>query len=103
MTAANQNSFAFEPPPAEKVDHARVRQMRAFAAATRLKSKPTQCDRIFEVLRDANGEWVPLPKILALGIAQYNARIFQLRAAGHNIENRTEEVDGETHSWYRLL
>jgi hypothetical protein len=102
MTAANQNSLPFDPPPTERVDQARVRQWGDARRAT-LQRRPTQCERILEVLRDANGEWVPLPKILALGIAQYNARIFQLRAAGHDIENRTEEVDGETHSWYRLL
>lgn len=55
------------------------------------------------MLRSAHGAWVPLPEILALGIAQYNARIWELRKRGLNIENRTEIVDGVRHSWFRLI
>jgi hypothetical protein len=54
-------------------------------------------------LIDACGGWVPLPDILALGIALYNARIFELRRLGFFIENRTEEIDGVRHSWFRLV
>lgn len=67
-------------------------------------NRKTQRDRILRVLGDARGEWMPLPDILALGIAQYNARIFELRRLGIAIENRTE-TDTETgarHSWFRL-
>mgnify|MGYP001566854847 CR=1 len=74
-----------------------------FPRRTNLKSKPSQCDRILAFLDGHRGDWVPLPWILALGIAQYNARIFSLRKAGYIIENRTEEIDGVTHSFYRLL
>lgn len=63
--------------------------------------RPTQRERILSLL--AGGEWIPLPKILALNIAQFGARILELRRDGHNIENRVEEVNGETHSWYRLI
>jgi hypothetical protein len=62
-----------------------------------------QSERILAVLRSANGAWVPLPEILALGVAQYNARIFELRRHGLTIENRTETVDGVRHSWFRLV
>jgi hypothetical protein len=58
-----------------------------------------QRERILELLRSHDGAWVPLPEILALHIAQYAARIFELRRAGYQIENRQE---GE-HSWFRLL
>ena len=62
-----------------------------------------QQSQILALLRAAHGGWVPLPKILALGIAQYNARIFSLRRAGFDIQNRIEEVDGVRHSWFRLV
>jgi hypothetical protein len=36
--------------------------------------------------------------------AQYNARIFELRRRGFNIENRVEmRDDGSRHSWFRLI
>lgn len=67
-------------------------------------NRKTQRARILRPLIDARGDWVPLPEILALGIAQYNARIFELRRMGFAIENRTETdpETGERHSWFRL-
>ena len=62
-----------------------------------------QSARILEVLRAACGSWVPLPEILALGIAQYSARILELRRLGFNIENKTEWANGARHSWFRLV
>jgi hypothetical protein len=36
--------------------------------------------------------------------AQYNARILELRRAGFNIPKpRIETVNGQKHTWYRLL
>ena len=66
-------------------------------------SRKTQRARILRILIDAHGAWVPLPEVLALGIAQYNSRILELRRAGFNIENRIEGVDGTRHSWFQLL
>lgn len=67
-------------------------------------NRETQRTRILHVLVDAGGEWVPLPSILALGVAQYNARIFELRRLGFKIENRSEtDIEtGARHSWFRL-
>lgn len=62
----------------------------------------TQRDRILQLLRDANGDWVSLPAILSLGCAQYSVRIFELRRQGHAIQNRTKVIDGRRHSWFRL-
>jgi hypothetical protein len=63
----------------------------------------TQTAQIVDLLRSRNGEWVPLPEILALGIAQYNARIYTGRhELGLRIENRTQVIDGVRHSWFRL-
>ena len=62
----------------------------------------TQRERIRDLLLSANEAWVPLPEIMQCA-AQYNTRILELRRSGLTIENRTEEVSGVKHSWYRLL
>jgi hypothetical protein len=63
----------------------------------------TQRDRILSVLIQARGTWVPLTEILPIA-AQYGARIFELRKKlNFNIENRTQEVNGVRHSWFRLV
>ena len=65
-------------------------------------SSSTQRERIFNLLICAQGDWVPLLEIAACA-AQYNARIFELRRFGFRIENRTKEIDGARHSWFRLV
>jgi hypothetical protein len=66
-------------------------------------NRRTQCEKILALLQSANGQWVPLPQILALGCAQYSARIHTLRhEMGFHIENRTEVKNGVRHSWFRL-
>src|SRR5260221_4277512 len=72
-------------------------------AESRTYRSTIQSEKILGLLRAAHGAWVPLPEILALGIAQYNARIFDLRRQGFTIENRTEVVGNERHSWFRLV
>lgn len=63
-----------------------------------------QRDRILQLLEEARGSWVPLPAILSLGVAQYGARVHELRRLGHVIENRTEQhASGVRHSWFRLV
>lgn len=63
----------------------------------------TQRQRIFLLLGSRIGEWVPLTAILDLRIGQYNARIKELREAGHNIECKVENVGRSRHSSYRLV
>ncbi len=66
-------------------------------------SRQTQCERILALLQAHKGEWVSLPRILDLHIAQYNARIYELRAQYYDIECRREWTgDGQVHSFYRL-
>jgi hypothetical protein len=65
-------------------------------------SRTTQPAAILGVLLRARGDWVPLPQILALGIAQYGARIHELRKLNFQIENRQENRDGKRHTWFRL-
>lgn len=63
-----------------------------------------QRGRILNLLAGANGAWVPLPAILALGIAQYGARIHELRRLHFQIENRViRGGDGVRRSWFRLV
>lgn len=62
----------------------------------------TQRSRILRLLVDARGSWVDLTTILNLGIAQYNARVFELRRLGFRIENRKERRCGKLLSSFRL-
>ncbi len=63
----------------------------------------TQAAALLRLLISARESWVPLPEILKLGLAQYGARIHELRRLGFAIENRTERVNGARHSWFRLV
>ncbi len=64
----------------------------------------TQEAKILDLLKQARGEWVGLPAILGLGIAQHSARLWALRHLhGLQIENKTKRVNGVRQSWYRLL
>jgi len=72
-------------------------------ASVGLVKRKSQGAALLRLLIDAHGSWVPLPQILALGIAQYNARILELRRLGFLIENKTERVNDARHSWFRLV
>lgn len=51
------------------------------------------------------GEWIILPDLMKIA-AQYNARIYTLRTRKKdpmNIENRTQKINGVTHSAYRYM
>jgi hypothetical protein len=63
----------------------------------------TQRSRILQVFLEARGGEVPLHRILDLKISQYGTRILELRRLGFRITNRTERVDGQTHSYFRLV
>lgn len=62
-----------------------------------------QQQKIYDLLRQHTNAWVSLPSLMALGVAQYNSRILDLRRMGYIIENRTQVVNGVKHSWYRLV
>ena len=65
--------------------------------------RKTQRDQLRSLLSASLGQWVPLPTILALGIAQFGARILELRRSGYTIRNKTEHKNGQVFSWYRLV
>ena len=68
---------------------------------TKPKSDHGGRGRLLAFFRKRPGEWIPLPQILRLGVAQYNARISQLRAEGYRIENRVKWEEGVKNSWFR--
>ena len=75
-----------------------------FAPAVAPLNAKSQRARILRLFVEAHGAWVPLPRILALGFAQFGARILELRRSGFHIENRIERDDsGVIHSAYRLV
>ena len=77
---------------------------RAMPKRTTLERRPIQDQRILELLIADYPNWVPLPKILALGVAQYNARIWTLRhKRGYDIQNRLVDLpDGRKGGEFRL-
>ncbi len=63
----------------------------------------TQCDKILGALMDRRGEWVAMPDLWrASGAFAVHSRIADLRARGHSIDQRGENVEGVRHSFYRL-
>lgn len=60
----------------------------------------SQRTRMRALFESRQGEWIPLPEVKK-GIAQYNARILELRAEGMYIQNKTKPVNGEKWSWFR--
>ena len=67
--------------------------------------KPTQAAVLLSLLRKAReaGKALTLPEILQTGIAQFTARIFELREQGFVIENEMQRAeDGRVLSRYWL-
>ena len=65
-----------------------------------MSDRKTQSDRILALLRTK--EWVTLPEILDLRIANYRARISELREAGYDIPCLRQNFDGTLHTQYSL-
>ena len=66
------------------------------------KTRPTQEQRILQVLKNADGNWVDGMFFLRLAppITQYHARIWGLQRKGHTIEGRF--ISGKNWKEYRL-
>ena len=65
-------------------------------------SRTSQRERLLALLKSRSG-WIGLDEILGLRIAQFSARILELRRDGYTITNRIERHDGKLFSSYRLL
>jgi hypothetical protein len=81
-----------------------TQQQFAFRPNRRCSLKPTQADVLLSLLRKARaeGKALTLPEILQTGIAQFTARIFELRERGLVIENELQRADGRVVSRYWL-
>lgn len=68
----------------------------------KLIHKETQCNRVLEILQNANGKWVDGMTFLRLDhpITQYHARMFELEEQGYKIESRF--IEGKNWKEYRL-
>lgn len=69
----------------------------------RPKDLKGQAARLRDFFLERPDQWIPLPAIMELHIAQYNARIWDLRGVGMVLENRTEVVNGARHSFFRYI
>ena len=64
----------------------------------------TQCEIILDSLRLHAGAWVSMVHLhLLSGSMAVHSRIADLRAAGHQIEQRSERKGRMVHSSYRLI
>jgi hypothetical protein len=64
--------------------------------------KPTQAQRILEVLTNANGQWVSGSYMLhTMLLSQYHARIWSLQKEGHKIE-ASDFTDKFGFKFYRI-
>jgi|GEM_PF-2364532 len=74
------------------------------ATAEEIARREDQVGAVVRLLREHEGEDVPLFKIMEVGGAQYGARIHTARhKLGLKIVNRTKVIDGVRHSWFRLV
>lgn len=63
----------------------------------------SQADRILKHLQAHAGEWCAMTTLWAIsGAFAVHSRTSDLRKRGHNIINRTEQVNGVKHSFYQL-
>lgn len=68
--------------------------------------KLSQRVKILDKLDRANGDWVSMLDLTFDGrsfIANFSARISELRKLGHNIKCRIEMVDGQKQTYYKLI
>ncbi len=65
-------------------------------------TKPTDCQRVLELLREHRGQWVARP-YRQLGV-MWHSRVADLRKKGHVIEMRVVIVPGDKRDWqYRIV
>lgn len=65
-----------------------------------LTKRKTQTERLKELFESRPNQRISLPEILSMGIAQYNARIYELRHEGMCIINEGKRVDGIHQTWF---
>jgi Helix-turn-helix domain len=86
-------------------DHpATPRQEQLVFKTSRKRSRTSQADLIIEMLREkrALGNSLELPEIMAAGIAQHGARIYEIRSRGFVVVNETDRDGKVARSRYYL-
>ena len=68
-----------------------------------LQKRPTQCQRVLQIFKDANGGWVDgmIFHSLDKPITQFHSRMNELQKQGYEFEPRTKE--GKNWKEYRLI
>lgn len=77
----------------------------AFARNVSKRTRPTQANVLLDLLRLARSKGLPLelPEIMAAGIVQHGARLYEIRKRGHIVENVIQRAaDGRILSRYYL-
>jgi hypothetical protein len=64
-----------------------------------MNDRTSQRDRLLALLKARANQWVSVRDVADVAGLQYNARIFELRALGHPIQNYQEGA----RSWFRLV
>jgi hypothetical protein len=60
-----------------------------------------QKEELLKLFQSQPNQWIPVYEVAKLAL-QYNTRIKELRAEGHDIENKTLEiVNGQRHTAFR--
>ncbi len=67
-----------------------------------VRNRDTQRGRILRLLQESSNQWVPSYQLANIAL-QYGARVLELRRQGYKIENKLQDVDGETHGAFRLV
>jgi hypothetical protein len=68
----------------------------------------SQCDLILAAFQAAPERWIPMPELARVGagsefgFCMVHSRVADLRKRGHSIDQRSERLEGKTHSFYRL-
>ena len=67
-----------------------------------MTDRGTQRGRILQLLKENSGCWVPSHQLASIAL-QYGARIYELRKQGYKIDNKMQEVNGQTRGAFRLV
>ena len=60
--------------------------------------------KILQELKSKPNQWISMPYLVSVsGTYKVGTRISDLRKLGYTIENKKDIIDGETHSFYKLI
>ena len=67
-----------------------------------MTDRGTQRSRVLRLLQESSNQWVPSYRLAEIAL-QYGARVYELRKQGYKIDNKMQEVNGQTHGAFRLV